>query len=378
MKIICEQQDLNRRLSLIRHAVPNRSPMPILTYMQLVAAQGHLKLTATNQEISITCRLDGDVMEEGSTTVPAKMFIELIGSLRPGLVELVADEETHSIYIRSQGVNTTMKGMDPSEYPTIPSAEGDETPVQLDAKQVKEIITQVAFAAADDDTRPVLTAVYVDTRDEQLTFAAADSYRLAVRSTPLPAGAHIEDNILIPAKTLTELARILPNKGTVEMIVTPNRSQVLFHTPNVDLVSRLIEGKFPPFRGIIPKEYTTRAIIETREFAAAVRTVMPFARDSSNITRLKLRGGNSELEPGELTVEATAEDVGSSVSTVHASIDGPEQKIIFNARYLAEVLAVIDTPEVALEITNEMRPVVIRPVGSEDYTYIIMPMSANQ
>jgi len=346
--------------------------------MQLVAAQGHLKLTATNQEISITCRLDGDVMEEGSTTVPAKMFIELIGSLRPGLVELVADEETHSIYIRSQGVNTTMKGMDPSEYPTIPSAEGDETPVQLDAKQVKEIITQVAFAAAADDTRPVLTAVYVDTRDEQLTFAAADSYRLAVRSTPLPAGAHIEDNILIPAKTLTELARILPNKGTVEMIVTPNRSQVLFHTPNVDLVSRLIEGKFPPFRGIIPKEYTTRAIIETREFAAAVRTVMPFARDSSNITRLKLRGGNSELEPGELTVEATAEDVGSSVSTVHASIDGPEQKIIFNARYLAEVLAVIDTPEVALEITNEMRPVVIRPVGSEDYTYIIMPMSANQ
>ena len=378
MKITCKQQDLSRGLSIVSHAVPGRSTLPILAHMLLTTDNGRLKLSATNQEMSINCWVDAEVVEEGSTTVPAKTITELVGSLRPAQIEFSTDEETHSITIRSQGVNTTMKGMDPSEYPTIPSAEGDETPVQLDAKQVKEIITQVAFAAAADDTRPVLTAVNVDTRDEQLTFAAADSFRLAVRSTPLPAGARIEDNILIPAKTLTELARILPNEGTIEMIVTPNRSQVLFHTPNVDLVSRLIEGKFPPFRGIIPKEYTTRAVIETKEFAAAVRTVMPFARDSSNITRLKLRGGNSELEQGELIVEATVEDVGSSVCTVCASIDGPEQEITFNVRYLADVLAIVDTPEVALEVTSAARPGAIRPVGSEDYTYIIMPMSANR
>ena len=163
------------------------------------------------------------------------------------------------------------------------------------------------------------------------------------------------------------------------MIVTPNRSQVLFHTDQIDLVSRLIEGAFPNFRNIIPKEATTRAVIETKEFAAAVKSVTPFARDSSNITRVKLASDESEgLEPGTLTIEATAEDVGSNVSTINAAIDGPEQQIIFNVKYLADVLAVLDTPEVALEVTSAGRPGVIKPVGSADYTYVIMPMSTNR
>jgi DNA polymerase-3 subunit beta len=163
------------------------------------------------------------------------------------------------------------------------------------------------------------------------------------------------------------------------MIVTPNRSQVLFHTENIDLLSRLIEGTFPNYRQIIPKEHTTRAVVETKEFAAAVKSVIPFARDSSNIARIKIAGGGGEgIEPGTFTVEATAEDVGHNVSTINAAVDGPDQQIIFNVKYLADVLAVISTPEVALEITSAGRPGVIKPVGSADYTYVIMPMSTNR
>ncbi|MGH2508988.1 MAG: DNA polymerase III subunit beta, partial [Ktedonobacteraceae bacterium] len=186
-------------------------------------------------------------------------------------------------------------------------------------------------------------------------------------------------DILIPARTLTELARILPAEGPVEMIVTPNRSQVLFHTPTLDLVSRLIEGSFPPFRNIIPKESTTRAVVETKEFAAAVKSSALFARDSSNIARVKINAtGDDGQETGSITIEATAEDLGDNVSTVSAAVDGPSLEVIFNVKYLADVLATIVTPEVALEASSASKPGVLKPVGPNDHTYVIMPMHMNR
>lgn len=379
MKITCKQQDLSRGLSVVNHAVSSRSTLPILANILLTTEHGRLKLSATNLEIGINCWIDAEILEDGTTTVPAKTFSDLVNSLRQSQVELTVPEDSQTISIKCQGTNSTIKGLDPSEFPLIPSAEGGETPVTLDTAQLKEMIEQVAFAAADDDSRPVFTGVHVEFSNEQITFAAADAFRLAVRIAPLPGENSSHDNILIPARTLNELARILPSEGSVQMIVTPNRSQVLFHTSNIDLVSRLIEGTFPNFRQIIPKEHTTRAVIETKEFSAAVKTVVPFARDSSNIARVKVNAGGSEgLEPGTLTIEATAEDIGSNVSTINAAVDGPEQQIIFNVKYLSDVLAVLDTPEVALEVSSPARPGVIRPIGSADYTYVIMPMSTNR
>jgi len=379
VKITCKQQDLSRGLSIVSHAVSSRSTLPILANILLVTDQGRLKLSATNLEIGINCWIDAEVHEEGTTTVPAKLITDFVNSLPQAPVDIDVPADSHTINMKSLRSSANIKGMDPSEFPLIPTTEGGELPIILDAAMLKEMITQVAFAAADDDSRPVFTGVHVEVSNEKLTFAAADAFRLAVRVSSLPGHEQSHDNILIPARTLTELARILPSEGAVQMIVTPNRSQVLFHTDQIDLVSRLIEGTFPNFRNIIPKESTTRAVIETKEFAAAVKSVTPFARDSSNITRIKLASDESEgLEPGTLTIEATAEDVGSNVSTINAAIDGPEQQIIFNVKYLADVLAVLDTPEVALEVTSAGRPGVIKPVGSADYTYVIMPMSTNR
>jgi DNA polymerase-3 subunit beta len=225
----------------------------------------------------------------------------------------------------------------------------------------------------------VLTGVLVQVSDEKITFAAADAFRLAVRVAPLPGDDHPRGDILIPARTLIELARILPAEGPVEMIVTPNRSQVLFHTPQLDLVSRLIEGAFPNFRQIIPKEHSTRAVVETKPFAEAAKRAELFARDSSNITRVKINpGGNDGLEPGAITVEATAEDLGDNTSVLNAAVDGPEMQIIFNVKYLSDVLAVIGSQEVALEANAPTKPGVIRPIGEHDYTYVIMPMHINR
>jgi DNA polymerase III subunit beta len=377
VKIICKQQDLNRGLSTVGHAVSSRSTLPILANILLATENGRLKLSATNLEIGINCWVDAEIQEDGSTTIPAKLITDLVNSLPQTEVEISVQDDAHVAGIKSQRSSATIKGMDPSEFPLIPSAEGSELPIVLDAAQLKEAIQEVAFAAADDDSRPVLTGVYVEVGNEKLTFAAADAFRLAVRMVELPGQDQSQETILIPARTLEELARILPAEGSVEMIVTPNRSQVLFHTEQVDLVSRLIEGTFPNFRGIIPKEHTTRAVIETKEFAAAVKSVTPFARDSSNIARVKIAGGEGSDE-GSLTLEATAEDVGSNISTINATVDGPEQQIIFNVKYLTDILNVISTPEVALEVTSAARPGVIKPVSQVDYTYVIMPMSSNR
>lgn len=379
MKITCKQQDLSRGLSAVSHAVSSRSTLPILANILMSTDHGRLKLSATNLEIGINCWIDAQIHEEGTTTVPARTLTDLVGSLPLAPVDITVPEDTHTLNIKSLGSEANIKGMDASEFPLIPSAEGGEPPVQIDAALLKEMISEVAFAAADDDSRPVLTGVLVQVSDEKLTFAAADAFRLAVRVAPLPGDDHPRGDILIPGRTLTELARILPSEGPVEMIVTPNRSQVLFHTQQIDLVSRLIEGSFPPFRSIIPKEHSTRAVVETKPFAEAVKRATIFARDSSNITRVKIHpGANEGLEPGSITIEATAEDLGDNVNTVNAAVDGPELQIIFNVKYLSDVLAIVGTPEVALEANSSTKPGVIKPVGASDYTYVIMPMHINR
>jgi DNA polymerase-3 subunit beta len=374
VKITCKQQDLSRGLSIVTHAVSSRSTLPILANILLATDQGRLKLTATNLEIGINCWVDAEVLEDGTITVPAKPFTELVNSLAQGQMDLSIPPETSAVNIKSPGSNANIKGMDAAEFPEIPSVKGDEDPIVLDAALLKEMISQVVIAAATDDSRPIFAGVLVEIMNEKITFAAADSFRLALRTASLPGHHGIHSPILIPAKTLNELARILPSEGTVQMAVTPNGSQVLFHTEQMDLTSRLIEGTFPNVRAAIPKENAIRSVVETKEFAAAVKRVTPFARDSSNIVKVLVGDGS-------LTLSSTAVDVGDSTVTISASIDeyASDQEIIFNVRYLADVLAVIDTPQVALEITSFSKPGVIRPVdGSTDYTYVIMPMSVNR
>ena len=379
MKVTCKQQDLSRALSAVSHAVSSRSTLPILSNILLATDHGRLKLAATNLEIGINCWVDAQIAEEGAITVPAKLLTDLVTRLPQSPIDLNAPEDSNTLNVKSVSSNANIKGIDASEFPLIPSAEGGEPPVHLDAVQLKGIISEVAFAAAEDDSRPVLTGVLVQVSDEKIIFAAADAFRLAVRESPLPGDGHPRGDILIPARTLTELGRILPSEGIVEMIVTPNRSQVLFHTPNLDLVSRLIEGSFPNFRQIIPKEHTTNARVETKEFAEKVKLAELFARDSSNITRIKINPGASDgMGAGALTIEATAEDLGDNTSVMNAAVDGPEMQIIFNVKYLADVLSVIDTQEVILEVSAPTKPGVVRPAGASDYTYVIMPMHINR
>src|SRR5260221_6144734 len=190
VKIICKQQDLNRGLSAVSHAVSSRSTLPILSNILLATDHGRLKLSATNLEIGINCWIDAQIHEEGTTTVPAKLLTDFVNSLPQAPVDIAVAEDSNVLNIKSLGSNANITGMDASEFPLIPSAEGGEPPVLLDAVLLKEMIAEVAFAAADDDSRPVFTGVLVQVSDEKITFAAADAFRLAVRIAPLPGIDH--------------------------------------------------------------------------------------------------------------------------------------------------------------------------------------------
>ncbi len=300
MKLTCKQQDLAKGLSVVGHAVSSRTTLPILSHILISAEGDMIRLSATNLEIGITCRVPAAVSEPGTTTVPAKLFTDLVNSLQPASLDLTMAEGTQSLKVSDKRSQATLRGMDPSEFPSIPAEDGTETPVMLNAAELSEMIAQTTFAAATDDARPVFTGVLARVADGELTLASADSFRLAVRSAPLPEGGTPGD-VLIPARTLSDLARILPDEGSVRMVVTPNRNQVLFHADGVDLVSNLIAGQFPNFAAILPKgQVATRATLSTADFRQAAKQASLFARDSSNIVRLQVNAGEGDgLQPGQ-------------------------------------------------------------------------------
>jgi DNA polymerase-3 subunit beta len=379
VKISCKQQDLAKGLATVSHAVSTRSTLPILANI-LVATDGErIKLSATNLEIGITCWVPATVKAEGTASLPARLLTDFVNTLPAGDVELALQPGGQTVRVSGPRTAANIRGLDPAEFPAIPTNEGGEAPVTLDAAELREMIAQVAFAAATDDARPVFTGVLARIEGDTLTFAAADSFRLAVRHTSLPA-AHGEapGDVLIPARTLSELGRIIPAEGSVQMVVTPARNQVLFHIEGVvDLVSNLITGQFPNYQGIMPKSHTTRAVLKTDDLRTAAKRAALFAKDSSNIVKVRIdSGGENGGSIGSVTLTANADDLGDATDTVDAAVEGEGLEIIFNVKYLTDMLAVLDAPEVAVEVINSQSPGVLKPMGEQYalYNYVVMPM----
>lgn len=372
MRVSCLQENLAKGLSVVGRAVATRSTLPVLANVLLATDNGRLKLSATDLEIGINCWIGAKVEEEGAITVPARSFIDLVNSLPPERIDMELIVRTQTLNLKCARYEANLKGIDAQEFPLIPSAEEGEGRITLEAATFREMIEQVVFAAATDESRPILTGVLAKFAGNRLTLAAADGFRLSVRTTELPAEAK-PASIIIPARALAELARISADEEVITMIITPARNQVLFHTANVELVSQLIEGNFPDYQQIIPKSYTTRTVVNTNSFLRACKTANIFARDAANIVRLQITPGG-ELAPGHMTVAATSAELGDNVGEIDASVQGDEIEIAFNVKYLIDVLSVIDTADVALETITPSSPGVIRPVGAEDFIHVIMPM----
>jgi DNA polymerase-3 subunit beta len=373
MKVSCLQENLARGLGTVARAVAQRSTLPVLGNILMATEDGRLRLSATNLELGITCWIGAKIHEEGTTTVPARTIVDLVNTLPNDQVEMELTMRTQTLNVRSGAFNNDIKCIDAQEFPPLPPSD-EEAGLILSVTDLREMIQQVAFAASTDDARPVLTGVLAEFSEGTLTLAAADGFRLSVRSALLDSNQTENIKAIIPARALSELSRVLSDgEETVTLIMPPGRGQVIFRAKNVEVVSQLIEGTFPDYAGIIPTGFATRSVLSTASFRKACKAAEIFAREAAHSARLRITPG-SELEPGTLEVSATSAETGSNETIVDATIDGEPVEIAFNVRFLVEVLSVIDNPNVALETSTPSSPGVIRPVGDEDFLHVVMPM----
>lgn len=373
MKVSVLQENLAQGLNIVSRAVSPRSTLPVLSNVLVATDEGRLRLSATNLELGITCWIGAKIEEEGSTTVPARTFTELVGTLSDQQVEMDLSVRTQTLNVQSGTSNTDLKCIDSQEFPPMPSPDSDEG-LAINVSDLKELIQQVTFAASTDEARPILTGVLVTVTGELLTMASADGFRLSVRKASLSSPSSRPVLAVVPARALSELARIISDGDqVVEMLLPPDRGQVIFQLKDVQLVSQLIEGSFPDYEQIIPRTKETRSVLSTSSFLKACKQAEIFAREGSHIARINITPGG-ELSPGSIMITGQSEETGSNQTEIDASIDGTPLLIAFNVRFLREVLEVIKTPEVALETTVDTAPGVIRPVGDQDFLHVIMPM----
>ena len=373
MKLSCLQENLSRGLGIVGRAVATRSTLPITQNILLATEQSRLKLAATNLEMASTCWIGSKVEQDGAITIPARLLIDFVNSLPNDLIEITLPTNSHTLELKSGRFQAHINGIDAEDFPPIPEvSDGMSTNIEADA--LREGITQVVFAAATEESRPVLTGINAEFEGEQLDLAAADGFRLAVHKMTLVSPVDQKSTVIIPARSLNELNRLLGDQEEpVEIIINQQKSQILFRLKNAELVSQLIQGAFPNYSQVIPQSYSTRALVDINEFLRVTKISSIFARDASGIVRLVITPG-VELTPGKITVSAQAEEIGGNVSEIDALADGEEAKIAFNVKYLSDVLSVLHQAQVALEVTTPSSPGVIRPIGVDNYVHVIMPM----
>jgi DNA polymerase-3 subunit beta len=372
MKLTVSQAQLAHGLGIVSRAVAPRSTLPVLNNILIATDEGRLRLSATNLELGITCWIGAQIEEEGSVTIPARIFGDLVSTLPGDKVNLSLTTRTQTLNIHCGTSNFDIKGIDANEFPLMPAPDL-ASGVELNVSDFKEMIQQVSFAASTDEARPVLQGVLLEINENQLSLAATDGFRISMRSAEISSSVSHPVKVIIPARSLSELARIAVNGNeTVTMVVPADRGQAIFHLKDAELVTQLIEGTFPDYRAIVPPSFKTRMVISTAEFLKACRQAEIIAREGNYVIRLNMQP--QEGGPGAVEFSTQSEEMGSGEVMVDANIEGPELLIAFNVKFLSEVLEVVGTPNTLLETNQNNTPGMISPVGDESFKHVVMPM----
>jgi DNA polymerase-3 subunit beta len=375
MRVSILQESLAKGLGVVGRAVSPRTPLPVLNNVLLATESGRLRISATDLELGITTWLGANVEEEGATTVPARTFNDLVNQLSPERVDMETAPEGNKLRLACGSNTANINVMSADEFPVLPEPGEHDDTLTIPATDLRHMIRQVAFAAASDENRPILTGVLLQYEAGVLTMAAADGFRLAVRSLRLDVDFPEFDELVVPAKALVELERIAADEDKdVYMVLPPDRGQVLFHMTNAALVTQIIEGSFPDYNQIIPRDSsTTRTELDTAEFLRACKRAEIFARESPGNT-VSLHIQPHESMAGTVTISATAADKGDNEGVLAAHIEGEEVEVAFNVRYMMEALGVLDDERVMLETINSRSPGVMHPTEGNGMIYVIMPM----
>jgi len=364
MKLSCTQENLSQGLNLVSHIASKNISLPILNNVLLKADKAGLNLSTTNLEIGMTCAVRAKVEGEGGFTVQAKTLSDFVGLLQNEKIDL--ELVGQDLKITAKNSKSIMKGMDSSEFPIIPDIEIKET-YKVNTKKLKQALQGVSFAVAFDEARPEISGVLFDFNKDGLILVATDSYRLAEKRLELEGGPGQENKVIVPIKTIQELARILTEGDTISIATSEN--QILFSFGDVRLISRIVEGQYPDYKQIIPREQGTRAILDTQEFIKTVKGASLFCRPGINDISIKLSSAENKV-----IASAANTQLGENETSQTAEIKGGDMEIVFNYRYLLDGLQNIETNECLLDISSGTNPGSLKPKDGDDYLYIIMPI----
>jgi len=370
MKVSILQENLSKGLNIVNRFILPRAQLPILNNFLIKTEQGRLKLSATNLETGINLWLGAKVEKEGEICVPAKNLTEYISLIPPQKINL--EVEKNFLKITSESYQANFISLAASEFPLIPTLK-KKPEISLNNKDLALAISQVAFAAAQDEGRPALTGVLFKIKKDRLILAATDGFRLSVKEiSGLKSGEEgkLQKELIIPARALIEVGKIISEAGeenNLGLTITPESNQIIFSTSEVEIISRLIEGKFPDFEKIIPEKSKTQVTIETEGLLQAVRAASIFAREAANIINFEIKG--SKLE-----VSSNNPQLGENKVTLEAKTEGEGGKIAFNSRYLLDFLNSVKSDLVSFEMTTSLNPGIFKPTNDKSYLHIIMPI----
>lgn len=368
MKISCTQENLAKGLNIVSHMVGVRTTLPVLNNILLKVEKGRLKLSATDLEIGINTWIGAKVDQEGAITCPARLLSEYITTNTDKTINFILKETT--LHLVSEHFKAHIKGIEASEFPLIPEVKETEK-IEVLAADFKDGILKTVFACALDETRPVLAGVYLKINTNKIKLVATDSYRLAEKTINLANKSQAQKNIIVPARTLAEIARLL-DESIEKVEITVGENQIQFKLGQTLIVSRLIEGSFPDYEQIIPTDIKTKLQLKNNLFANAIKMASFFARDNANNIKLQLK------KPKTFNVVATSPQLGDNTSEMEVEIVGEALEIAFNAKFILDCLAVAGADEISLEFAGSLSPAIIRPKNDANYLYIIMPLRTEE
>ena len=369
MKLSTSRNNLFEALQLAGRAVSSRSTLPSLGGILLDASGDTLTLRATDMELGISLALeDVHTEQDGTVLLPGRLLVDVVRSLPDGELTLALRAEQRDVELTAGSARFHLRTLAAEDFPRLPEADGE--PAKLPAAPLAETIERVARAASRDEVRPILTGVLVQAEGSTLTMVATDSYRLSVKHTELESGelaGALEANV--PARALRELARIIASEEVDEVEIAMSRNQAIFRAGGVALSSRLIEGQFPSWRQLVPESFDHEVRLPREELLDVTRRVSQLAQRNAPL-RLA-------LSEGELTVAAETPDIGDASEAMPAPYSGEPMEIAFNPQFFIEGVDSVDGDEISLQVSSPLRPGLLRPIGTEDFSYLVMPIRLN-
>lgn len=363
MKLQVTQENLSRALSTVARVANARGTLPILANVLVKTTNNRLSLAATNLDIAITQYCGAKISEEGSITIPARLMQDFISGLPSGIINLKLDE--NKLHITTDQYQSVINGVSAEDFPVMPAIEGG-TELTIPGSTLKRALQQVVFAASNDESRPVLTGVYMHTVDGVLHLAATDSYRLASKTL---TSVQAEATVLIPVSAMQDVLRILGDHSD-PVHITYNDQQVLFQIGDVELVARLIEGTYPPYQNLIPKDFANIASVKRADLLNITKVSSLFARESAGSVKVSI----DETEKN-LSIRSIASQVGENTASAEGTITGSGD-ITINSRYLLDALNAFTGEEVEFCFNGKLEPVVLRSKTEPDYIHLIMPLKS--